>query len=285
MKNNGILLINKPECYTSRDIVNIVSKLLNTKKVGHTGTLDPLATGLLIICYGKYTKLVDIITYDTKEYITTFIFGYTTDTLDITGNVTNTNVTNITDEDIKKVLSSYIKTYKQEVPLYSAVKVWGKRLYKYAREEKDITLPVKEVTVNNLELLNITRDEYIHVTIKVSVSKGTYIRSLIRDIAISLNTYGVMSKLNRIKIGNISVDESNALEDLTNNNYTVYDIDKVLNIDKVILDKDILLKVSHGNSIKLNSDKDKILITDDKNNIYAIYMKKDDYYVCYKMLI
>ena len=142
--HDGIIIINKPKDYTSRDIVNIVSKHFNTKKVGHTGTLDPLATGVLVICVGKATKLVDYLTSTYKEYIAEFILGVETDTLDITGNVLKEEKISKSKEEIEKVLNNMIGEYVQEVPIYSAVKINGKKLYEYAREGIDIELSKRE---------------------------------------------------------------------------------------------------------------------------------------------
>ena len=126
---SGILVVNKPKDYTSRDIVNIISKKFNTKKVGHTGTLDPLATGVLIIPIGRALKISELLTSDRKEYLAEVILGYETDMLDVTGKETKRNIPNITKEELEKVLKKYIGKYNQQVPLYSAVKVKGKKLY------------------------------------------------------------------------------------------------------------------------------------------------------------
>lgn len=146
---NGILLINKEKDYTSRDVVNIVSKCLNTKKVGHTGTLDPIATGVLVICVGKATKLVDYLTSTYKEYEAEIILGISTDTYDITGNILKEENVKIEKKEIEKVLNNMIGTYLQEVPIYSAVKIDGKKLYEYARENKEIELPKREVDIKS----------------------------------------------------------------------------------------------------------------------------------------
>ena len=151
---NGIIVINKPKDYTSRDIVNIVSKKLNTKKVGHTGTLDPLATGVLVLPIGRALKVSELLTSNTKEYIAEVILGYETDMLDITGTEIKRNIPSVTKEELLKVLKSYIGKYNQEVPLYSAVKVGGRKLYEYARSGTPVIPPSKEVEVYSLELIN-----------------------------------------------------------------------------------------------------------------------------------
>ena len=148
---NGLIIVNKDKNLTSRDVVNKICHIFNTKKVGHTGTLDPLATGVLVIAIGKALKIVDHITSLDKEYIAKVKLGIKTDTLDITGNVLDTKEVNITNEDIDKVLSSFPHDYDMEVPLYSAVKVNGKKLYEYARNNISVDLPHHRVTVYSLE--------------------------------------------------------------------------------------------------------------------------------------
>ena len=158
-----VILINKPKGYTSRDIVNIVSKTLNTKKVGHFGTLDPLAEGLLIIGVNNYTKLGNLLENDTKEYIAEVLVGTSTDTYDTTGTVINkTEDFHLSKDLINKTLNKFKKTYLQEVPIYSATKVKGKRLYEYAREGKEVLLPKKEVKIYNIELIKHT----LHLNVK-----------------------------------------------------------------------------------------------------------------------
>ena len=149
---NGILVVNKEPNMTSRDVVNILTKFFNTKKIGHTGTLDPIAEGVLVICLGKYTKLCDLLTSKYKEYIATIKLGIKTDTLDITGNVLEeSKVPNITEEQIKEVLNSFLGKSIQETPIYSAVKVTGKKLYEYAREGKSVELPKREIDIKSIE--------------------------------------------------------------------------------------------------------------------------------------
>jgi tRNA pseudouridine55 synthase len=180
---NGIVIIDKPKGYTSREIVDIVGKNYKTRKVGHTGTLDPLATGVLVICIGKATKIVELITSYDKEYIATFKFGVLTDSLDSEGNIINDNKIILEEEHIKRALKELTGTYMQEVPIYSAVRINGKKLYEYAREGLEVELPKHEVTISSLELLNISEEDgHTIIKVKCHVSKGTYIRSLGNDI-------------------------------------------------------------------------------------------------------
>lgn len=270
---NGILIVNKPSGVTSRDVVNIVGKTLNTKKVGHTGTLDPMATGVLVLCLGNALKVCELITANDKEYIAKVILGIETETLDTTSPIINTKKTNITKEEIEKVLNSFKGSYLQEVPKYSAVKINGKKLYEYAREGKEIELPKKMVTIYDIQLIsdityyNDTTSFYI----KTTVSKGTYIRSLIRDIGYKLNTYGCMDSLERTRQGIFNIDNSYTLEEIKNNNYKLLSIEESLpNIPLVEVDNKTLFKIRNGVKLKKFFDGDMVIIKD-KNKVVAIY--------------
>lgn len=270
---NGILIVNKPSGITSRDVVNIVGKTLNTKKVGHTGTLDPMATGVLVLCLGNALKVCELITANDKEYIAKVILGIETETLDTTSPIINTKKTNITKEEIEKVLNSFKGSYLQEVPKYSAVKINGKKLYEYAREGKEIELPKKMVTIYDIQLVsdityyNDTTTFYI----KTTVSKGTYIRSLIRDIGYKLNTYGCMDSLERTRQGIFNIDNSNTLEEIKNNNYKLLSIEESLpNIPLVQVDNKTLFKIRNGVKLKKFFTGDMAIIKD-KNKVVAIY--------------
>ena len=271
---DGILVVNKPEGCTSRDVVNKVSKILNIKKIGHTGTLDPLATGVLVLCIGKATKLVEILTATEKEYIAEVTLGLKTDTLDITGKILETSDVIINKEKIVNVLNSMIGSYEQEVPIYSAVKINGKKLYEYARENKDIELPKRTVEIKKLSLIGDIsyRDNKTIFKIDCLVSKGTYIRSLVSDIASNLKTVGVMSKLERIKQGNFTVLESYSLEDIESGNYKLLDIgDCLKNYKNVIASDPLISKIKNGAILnKIYSD-DIIIFKDNNNRILAIY--------------
>lgn len=177
---SGILVVYKEAGMTSRDVVNKVGKLLHTKKIGHTGTLDPIATGVLVLCVGSATKIVELLTATEKEYIAEVTLGIETDTLDNTGSILKKENVLISKEQIEAVLKSMVGDYLQEVPLYSAIHVNGKKLYEYARNKEEVKLPTRMVSIYSLELLQYNENKF---TIKTKVSKGTYIRSLIRDIS------------------------------------------------------------------------------------------------------
>lgn len=221
--NSGIALIDKPVNYTSRDIVNIMCKALKTKKVGHCGTLDPLASGVLVICFGNATKLVPYLTDSSKVYQAKMILGKQTTTGDLDGSVICDNKVVFEHSRIVNVFDNFPKTYIQEVPIYSAVKVNGKKLYEYARENLDVTLPQRKVEIERLDLIAINNvDDYVEIHFECEVSKGTYIRSLCNDIAKELGTVSVMTNLRRVSQGRYSIDDCCSFD-----NFEVIDINEI----------------------------------------------------------
>ncbi|MGN0974142.1 MAG: tRNA pseudouridine(55) synthase TruB [Bacilli bacterium] len=280
---NGIIVIDKPEDYTSRDIVNIISKQIGTKKVGHTGTLDPLATGVLVIGVNKATKILELLFSDEKEYIAEVKMGILTDTLDITGNVLKEDYNfSITEDKIKQAFKHYQGKYMQEVPIYSAVKINGKKLYEYARNEEKVNLPKKEVNIKEIELLEFNEASF---KFKCKVSKGTYIRSLIRDIGNYLNIYCTMSSLRRIKQGIFTIDMANNLEDIANNNFKFISLkDALINYKQIEVDDKLLFKIKNGQKLTKKYNEDIIVFTY-KNEVIAIYEKSFNYYKAKKVLV
>ena len=259
-----LLVVNKPEGFTSRDVINKLSKILNTKKIGHTGTLDPIATGVLVCLTGKYTKLVDLLTALDKEYIAEIKLGIKTDTGDITGNVIDKSNKVILKNSVLDVIEKFPKKYLQIVPKYSAVKINGKKLYEYARENIDIELPKREVSIYNLELISFNEDI---IKIKTKVSKGTYIRSLIEDICDMLGTVGSMKSLVRTHQGIFGIDEAFTLEDIENNNYIGKNIHEFLDYPCINVEECNLKTVLNGGKISN--------IYDIKNKVILMYNNKD----------
>lgn len=241
---NGLLVVNKPKNYTSRDVVNVLNKVFNTKAIGHIGTLDPLATGVLVCLIGKYTKLNNLLTMHNKEYIADFKLGILTDTLDATGRVLDTSNNFIKKEKLVRALKKFKKTYMQEVPMYSAVKVNGKKLYDYARHDEEVVPPKKRVTIYDIELLDY---EYDDVKIRCTVSKGTYIRALIRDICQYLKTYGVMTGLVRTKINDFKIEDAYTLDEIRNGDYKLLSLEDFLDFKVIDLDEDNLNRIKNGN--------------------------------------
>lgn len=269
---NSVIIINKEKNITSRDVVNKLCKLLHTKKIGHTGTLDPLATGVLVVCTERYTKLVDELTSLDKEYIAKIKLGIETDTLDITGNVVKESDEIPSKDEVVEVLNSFLGKSIQEVPKYSAIKINGKKLYEYAREGIDVELPKHEIEVFDIELIDFINDE---ITFKVHVSKGTYIRSLIRDICYKLNTIGTMSSLERTKQGKFKIEDSYTLKDIEDGNYKVLTLSDIFDYQKYEMNENEYLKVKNGNSLKCNLPDGKIVLYYNKQEI-AIYEVKNN---------
>lgn len=271
---NGILIVNKPKNYTSRDIVNIISKKLNTKKVGHTGTLDPIAEGVLVVPIGRALKISELLTSEKKEYIAKVILGYETDMLDITGKEIKRNIPNVDKDKLIEVLNSFIGKYNQEVPMYSAVKVNGRKLYEYARSNIQITPPSKIVEIYSISLLEgpIYKDDTVEFTMKCEVSKGTYIRSLIRDIAYKLSTYGTMKELIRTKQGSFLLEDAFTLEDIQEDNYKLLSIKEALpNIKITKIDDKTLKQVKNGMVLDKFFEEEISLLVDKDGREIAIY--------------
>ena len=264
---DGIILINKEKGITSRDVCNKVSKILNTKRIGHTGTLDPIATGLLIICVNEGCKLQEELTGHDKDYIAKVKVGIKTDTYDITGTILEKkDHYHLTKEELIKILNSFIPGYNQKVPIYSAIKVNGKKLYEYARNNIPVDIPEHNVNINKIKLLDFQQDNF---TFSVSVSSGTYIRSLINDIGNKLGVPMTMEELERTRIGKFKLEDANDID-----NIKIIPIIKALDIDKIIINNDDLYKkIKNGVKIKNIYNKDKILFIKD-NTPLAIY--KDD---------
>lgn len=210
---NGVILIHKEKDFTSFDVVAVVRKLTGQKKVGHTGTLDPNATGVLPVLLGTATKAQDIIPCHDKRYRADFRFGIATDTLDIWGKVMEQQPSDITEEQIERALGSLRGEIEQLPPMYSAVSVGGKRLYQYAREGKEVERRPRKVTVYSLELISF--DEAAQSgTLDIYCSNGTYIRTLIDDLARALGTVGVMTDLVRYEACGYPLDDCMTLDEL-----------------------------------------------------------------------
>ena len=265
---NGILLVNKPIEWTSRDVVNKLTKIYKTKKIGHTGTLDPIATGVLVVCIGNTTKLCELLTSEYKEYIATIKLGIKTDTLDTTGTVIEEKAFDVTEEKIKEVLNSFQGESIQTTPIYSAVKVNGKKLYEYAREGKEVELPKRKITIKNIELISYKNDE---IVFKTTVSKGTYIRALIDDFCTKLNTVGAMSSLIRTKQGIFTIEDSYTLEEIESGKEKILPIEEALStIENIDITEEQYNKIKNGAIIKKEFKED-IACLKYENKIVAIY--------------
>lgn len=266
---NAVLYVNKKKGMTSFDVVNEISNLFGIKRVGHTGTLDPLAEGVMLVCIGKATKIVELLTAKDKEYIAEVQIGIKTDTLDITGNILEEKEVE-NNLKIKETLNHFKKTYLQEVPIYSAVKVHGKKLYEYARKNIEVELPKKEVTIKEIELLSSNNNTF---KFKCLVTKGCYIRSLIKDIGEELETLVTMKNLTRTKQGNISIMNTNTLEEIANNQFKYYKIEEVLDYPIISLNEEFVKEVSNGMKIPNNWNiQDKVIFMYN-GKLLGIYQK------------
>lgn len=284
---NGIVIINKQKDYTSHDVVAKVKKILNEKKVGHTGTLDPNATGVLPILLGQGTKLSKYLINHDKIYNVTLKLGQKTETGDIEGKIIETKqVTKdmIKKENVEKILKSFIGKQEQIPPMYSAIKVKGKKLYEYARKGQAVQISPRKIEIYDIKLLSI-EDIYINtkknvgthdlvhqntqIKFQVACSKGTYIRSLCEDIAQKIGTVGYMKELQRIKVGDFCINQAISLQQLENiMESAVITIEEfLLNKEKIVLNEKELRLFINGVNLSKNT----------QDNIYRIYNKNDKF--------
>lgn len=270
---NGIIVINKPKEYTSHDVVAKVKKILNIKKVGHTGTLDPNATGVLPLLLNTGTKLSKYLIEHDKEYEVTLELGIKTDTADIEGNVIKKEEVNWKKlNDIGETLNTFLGEQTQIPPIYSAIKVNGKKLYEYARSGQNINIEPRNIQIYEIELQKIDKQKN-EINFRVHCSKGTYIRSLCEDIAQKLGTIGYMKELTRAKVGNFTINEAVKIEEIENNKEQIIK-EKLISIEKFFESKE---------SIKLNKKQlDKFLNgvkirIDKQENICRIYNENNEF--------
>lgn len=281
---DGVLLVNKEEGLTSFDVVRRIKKSLNTKKVGHCGTLDPLAKGLLVVTVGKALKISRFIEADEKEYIATIKLGERTATLDREGEVIEKKeISSFSNKDINKVFSSLIGVIKQKPPIYSAIQINGKRLYEYARENIEVEIKEREIEIKELELLDYNNE---FIKYRVVCSKGTYVRVLCETVANKLNNIGYMYDLVRTRIGKLNLDSSYTLENIENGNYRLIDIESSLSNFVVLTLKDRdLYKASNGNVLDFYIEGNILVVNENKETI-ALYEgdKENNKLVCTRVL-
>lgn len=285
---NGLVVIDKDKGYTSRDVVNIVSGVLGTKKVGHTGTLDPLATGVMVVGVGKGLKVSELITGYDKVYEARVIIGYETATLDMEGNIVKWGRFDYTKGDIERVIREFPREYEQVVPIYSAVKVNGKRLYKSARRGDVVDLPKRMVSIYEMDLISDVEvfENHTEFDIRCKVSKGTYIRSLVRDIGNKLGSYGTLMDLRRTRQGNFGLDGAYSIDDIKSGNFELKKIGEVLDIPKVWVSDDMLFKIRNGCKVKKFFEGDMALVMDGDSEVAIYRVSEEDEKIAkvYKML-
>lgn len=273
---DGIINIYKPAGMTSHDVVNRVRRIAGTKKVGHTGTLDPDAEGVLPVCINRGTKVADMLTFSDKRYTATFKLGFTTDTLDISGNVLTQSDVDVTAEEIECTVKSFTGVISQVPPMYSAIKIGGKKLCDLARKGIEVERKAREITIYGIDILDITKDTF---TIDVSCSKGTYIRTLGHDIGQKLGCGATMTKLIRTQSSVFTVENSVKLEELTSENFSDYMVspDSLFDYEKLTVEGEVLKKVLNGNAVKLNNltDGSCYRVYDDKGTFLCISRAED----------
>lgn len=213
MFENGILNINKPECWTSQDVVAKLRGRLHIRRVGHTGTLDPMATGVLPVCFGKATRIIEYYDADFKTYEAEMKLGMVTDTLDITGTVLETKPVDVSEEDVIQTIDSFRGWITQIPPKYSALKVNGKPLYKYAREGVEVEIKSRKIYVEDIQPVEVNLREN-RILFRVTCSKGTYIRTICDDIGKKLGCGGTMTALQRTQSGCFRVEDARTLPEI-----------------------------------------------------------------------
>ena len=250
---NGVIIINKPQKFTSFDVVAVIRKLTGQRKIGHTGTLDPNATGVLPILLGNATKAQDIVPNHDKSYTAKFRLGMTTDTLDIWGAVTSQSDKTATEADVLSALENFRGEIEQLPPMYSAIKVNGQRLYDLARQGKEVERKPRKVTVYRLELKDFD-EESQSGTLNISCSKGTYIRTLCNDIGEKLGCGGCMEELLRSKVGRYTLEESHTLAQVEAAvaDGTIQEL--IYPVEKVLADYPALFADSYGDRLLANGN-------------------------------
>ena len=266
----GIIVVNKPKGITSFDVIRKLKKILKTKKIGHTGTLDPLATGVMLMCVGKATKLASDLEAKDKVYIADFDIGYATDTYDIEGKKIAENIIEISKENLEQSIKKFIGNIKQVPPMYSAIKIDGNKLYHLARKGIEVERPERDVTIEYINLLDFKDNK---AKIETKVSKGCYIRSLIFDIGQDLGTYATMTALQRKQVGDYSLENSYSLEQIEemvlNNDFKfLKTVEEIFSYDKYSLqtEKELTL-YKNGNTVKIKENLE--------NKKYRIYFQDE----------
>ncbi len=273
---NGILIINKEKGCTSHDIVYKVKKIFN-EKVGHTGTLDPLAEGVLPILIGKGTLCSKYLINHDKKYVVNLALGQKTETADLEGKIIeekNIPDKSLTQSKIEKVLKSFIGKQQQMPPIYSAIKVNGKKLYEYARKGQNVEIKPREIEIYDIKLMNIDAQKK-QIQFEVFCGKGTYIRSLCEDIAEKLETVGYMENLKRIQVGDFKIEESSKIQELEENKEDIkYLESKIISVEEIFKNKEKIKLDDKKMQLFLNGVK---ITQNQENDIYRIYNKNEKF--------
>lgn len=248
----GFLNIYKPVGMTSHDVVSVLRRVTKIKQIGHTGTLDPFAEGVLPICIGKATRLIEYL-QDDKEYLATVQFGAATNTFDLDGEKVFTSDKKVSRDDIKEGLKSFEGEISQLPPIFSAIKVKGKKLYEYARKGEEVEIQPRKVVIENIELKNFD-EELQQAQILLKCSKGTYIRSIANDLGKNLGCGGYLIKLIRTQAGKFRIENSVQLDGIDVESNLINPLD-ILNLPKIAVDNDDLARIKNGMPIYKTCDK------------------------------
>ena len=287
---DGIIVVNKEKGFTSHDVVNKIRRIFNTKQVGHLGTLDPLAEGVLAVCINDATKLVQFLSEHDKNYIATVCLGKSTDTYDLEGSIISSKkVDNIDINKLDLILNSFLGESDQVPPIYSSIKVNGKKLYEYARNNEEVHIEPRKINIYSIKRVSdlIYKDDCCFFDVEVFVSKGTYIRSLCFDIGNKLGIPSLMAGLIRTKLGNFDLKNSSSITDIELGNYRLFSkLESLINYEQ-IEDVDCINKAKSGMKISakkiyelINCNPSRIVIKE-SNKLIAIY-DFDNELKCYK---
>lgn len=282
---DGIIVVNKEKGMTSHDVVNKIRRIFNTKRVGHLGTLDPLATGVLVVCINEATKLVQFLQEHDKKYIARVCLGKATDTYDLEGNITSEKkVFNVDAKLLDETIASFLGESSQIPPIYSSIKVNGKKLYEYAREQKEVEILPKTIKIHQIR--RISQLEYknnaCYFDLELEVSKGTYIRSICYDLGKKLSLPSMMVDLQRISSDIFNLENAYKLEQIEKGEYVMYSMLEGLNNFAKISDEELIKKAKCGMKISLKTIFDHLqanpqkVVIYEKKDLVAIYQLSDN---------
>ena len=273
--NSNFYLLNKPKSWTSQDLCTKFKKTYKFNKVGHSGTLDPNAEGLMLVATNSFTKLFDYIEDTSKSYYVKALLGYSSDTLDVDSDFKKTdNInSNVFEKEIQNFLNNLVGDSIQTPPIYSAIKVKGKRLYKYARQNIEVEIPKRNITVFNVNLISLNDET---VEFDITVSKGTYIRSIVDDLGKSINTSAIVKELIRTGIGKLKSTNDNLITNVENltleDNISPLNWSEVIELPSIVLEDDKEKDIQNGQLLDrklFNNSKKHIVIID--NQLKAVY--------------
>ena len=269
----NVLFINKPKGMTSFALCKDLRPVLGTRSIGHTGTLDPNATGVMVILLDKATKANQFLAGVDKESIATVELGYETDTLDIDGKIiAESKVQPFTREQLEEILSSFLGMQKQTPPLTSAIRIKGKRLYEYQREGKEVEIPEREVEITELEILDMKETE---IVLRCAVSSGTYIRSLARDIFAKTGNLATLKDLERTRTGSVNIAMCDPYEEVLKGNYHLHSLHELLKARYCSLEPERPEDIRCGKQLQLDCEEDRIYLYE-KEEPLAVYERSAD---------